>query len=509
MRRFPVTWFLLAGLLLSSCTSTRSRATSTISFLRPTRTRAIAAAPGSVTPPAVPLTPAASTPNVSPAVSEPYPRPQATVDPALEANLIPTPTLQVMVPLVITGTATLTVLPSGTLTATATLTPTAVERLPEPAGPPPAELISTVSIWHSWNEDEVEALWTIIRSFQQAYSNVGFDLAYVPPDELRGKFASEAYLGGGPSVLLAPAEWGPGFADSELLVDFTPYVNPDFLATLNPAALGAGRYQEKLISLPYALRGVLMYRNQSIIAQPAASFEQLVALSQTVSRVGAVGAAIDRGIYFTGAHLEGLGGRLMDENGNPAFNNASALEWIDLLKSLDQLGITTFNSNRDRELFMDSKAGIIIETSGNLRTLEKAIGSENLVIDPWPTYGEGRLSGYVLADSVYLNANLTGDDLTTALAFTGYFLAPEVQTILAEVGHIPSGLNLAVRDRLIQQAMAAFANGVTFPINPEAQVYWSVLESALLDIFNRGVDPATALQQAFDVITARLAEMRK
>lgn len=355
----------------------------------------------------------------------------------------------------------------------------------------------------------MEALWTIIGSFQQNYPNVGFDLVYVPPDELRTKFASEAYLGGGPSLLLAPAEWGPNFANSDLLVDLSPYVNPDFLATLNPAALGTGRYHEELISLPYALRGVLMYRNQSIIEQPAATFDQLVTLCQTISRIGAVGADIDRGIFFTGAHLEGLGGSLMDGNGNPAFNNARGLEWIDLLKSLNQLGITTFNSNRDRQLFEQGKAGMIVETSGNLRALAAAIGSENLAIDPWPSYGDGHLSGYVLADSVYLNANLSGDDLLAALAFTGYFLAPEVQGVLAEVDLIPSGLNVPVRDRLIQQAETAFANGTTFPDNPEAQVYWSVLESALLDIFDRGVEPVIALQQASDLIATRLAELRK
>jgi len=509
MRRFPVPCLLLAALLLSSCSSPRARATSTIPFLRPTLTRSIPATSISVTSAAVSLTPAASTPVVTLTADEIYPPPLATVNPTVEVTPIPTTTLLATMPAVIPPTVTPSILPSGTLTTTPTLTPTAVERLPEPAGPPPAQLVSTVSIWHSWNETEVEALWTIIGSFQESYPNVGFDLVYVPPDELRDKFASEAYRDGGPSVLLAPAEWGPGFANSKLLVDFTPYVNPDFLAMLNPAALDTGRYRGELISLPHALRGVLIFRNQSIIAQPAVTFDQLVALSQTVSRVGAVGAAIDRGIFFTGAHLEGLGGRLMDENGNPAFNNASGIAWIDLLKSLDQLGITTFNSNRDRQLFEKEQAGLIVETSGNLRALAGAIGPENLAIDPWPTYGQGHLSGYVLADSVYLNANLSGNDLTAALAFTGYFLAPEVQRILAEVGHIPSGLNVPVRDRLVQQAMAAFVNGTTFPINPEAQVYWSVLESALLDVFNRGVDPVTALQQAFDVITARLAEMQK
>ena len=199
----------------------------------------------------------------------------------------------------------------------------------------------------------------------------------------------------------------------------------------------------------------------------------------------------------------------MDGNGNPTFNTAAGANWMNLLKSFDQLGVTTFNSNRDRQLFEQGKVGLITETSGNLRSLANAIGADNLAIDPWPSYGQGHLSGYVMADSVYLNANLSGDDLMAALAFTGYFLSPEVQRILAEVGHIPSSLNVPVRDRLIQQAETAFANGTTFPVNPEAQMYWSVLESSLLDVFNGGVDPAMALQQAYDVITARLADMRK
>lgn len=504
MRLFRVNYLLLVILLLTACTATDARVTSTIPFLRPTRTRPLPSPSVVIT-----LTPELSTPIAAPEGDEPYPPPEATVSaliqpaPTSTAPILNTPTA---INLII-GTPTL--LPSVTLTTTSNLSPTAVERLPEPAIPPPAQLASTVSIWHSWDQKEIEALWSLIGSFQQIYPNVGFDLVYVPADDLKKKFASEAYLGGGSSMLLAPAEWGPDLAKSELLLDFTPYVNPDFLAMLNQAALGTGRYHGELISLPHALRGVLLYRNQSIIAQPAISYEQLILFSQTVDRLGAVGAAIDQGIYFSGAHLEGLGGKLMDEDGNPAFNNTAGLEWIELIKSFDQLGITTFNSNRDRQLFEQGQAGIVVETSSNLYTLAEAIGTENLEIDPWPTYRNGHLAGYVLADSVYLNANLSGNDLDTTLAFTGYFLAPEVQRILAEVGHIPSLVDIPVRDRLIGQAMAAFANGITFPINPEAQVYWNVLESALLDILNRGMDPAVALQQAFDVITVRLTEIRK
>lgn len=504
MRLIRVNCLFLVILLLTACTSTNARVTSTIPFLRPTRTKPVPSPSASVA-----ITPEIAAPIAPAAGDEPYPPPQSTEAALSETTPAPT-TLFINTPTPINPILdTPTLLPSSTLTTTINFAPTVVERLPEPAIPPPAQLASTVSIWHSWEQKEIEALWSVIGSFQQVYPNVGFELFYVPVDDLKKKFASEAYLGSGPGILLAPAEWGPELAKSELLLDFTPHVNPDFLAMLNPAALGTGRYQGELISLPHALRGVLLYRNQSIIAQPAVSFEQLVQYCQTINRLGVVGGAIDRGIYFSGGHLEGLGGKLLDEHGNPAFNNATGLEWIDLIKSLDQLGITTFNSNRDRQLFEQEQAGIIVETSSNLLNLAEAIGTENLVIDPWPSYRNGHLAGYVLADSVYLNINLTGNDLVAALAFTGYFLAPEVQYILAEVGHIPSMVGIPVRDRLIGQAMTAFANGTSFPVNPEAQVYWNVLESALLDILNQGVDPASALQQAFDVITVRLTEIRK
>jgi hypothetical protein len=186
MRHFPVTCFLLTGLLLSSCTSPRARATSTIPFLRPTRTRTVAATPVAITRTAAILTPPVSTPSEPLALDEPYPGPLATTNPTIAATPLPTATLPTTVPLSITGTVIPTVLPSGTLTTTPTLTPTAVERLPEPAGPPPAQLVSTISIWHSWNENQVDALWTIIGSFQQAYPNVGFDLVYVPPRRAAG-----------------------------------------------------------------------------------------------------------------------------------------------------------------------------------------------------------------------------------------------------------------------------------------------------------------------------------
>ena len=104
------------------------------------------------------------------------------------------------------------------------------------------------------------------------------------------------------------------------------------------------------------------------------------------------------------------------------------------MQDFDTAGAVTFNTNRDLDMFKRSRVGIIIDGSWNISILTGILGKENLAIDPWPSYGTGNLSGWVEADSVFLNANTTGDNRFASLAFIGYLLDPNVQLRLAEVG---------------------------------------------------------------------------
>jgi ABC-type glycerol-3-phosphate transport system substrate-binding protein len=201
----------------------------------------------------------------------------------------------------------------------------------------------------------------------------------------------------------------------------------------------------------------------------------------------------------------------MDVGYNPAFNDSFGLEWFDLLTAFDEAGAVTFNTNRDLDMFKLGRVGIIIDGTWNINNLSQAIGSENLAINPWPTYGTGHLSGWVQSDSVYLNINSTGDDRFAALSFIGYLLDPNVQQVLAEVGHIPSVITTQPRDVLTQQAMVAFSNGIPYPIASDNRIltaYWDELDLAIQSVFDRGADPATVLQAASDAITQRLEDLR-
>ena len=286
--------------------------------------------------------------------------------------------------------------------------------------PPEKEVAGTVSLWHAWKEEEIEGLNEVIAAFQEKYPDVQFDVLYVPFDDLRGKFETAAATGGGPVVLIGAADWGPALYDAELVSDVTAFTTTPFLASINEAAMGAVKYKGALVGLPQTIKGVVMYRNTDIIADAPATYEDLVAAAQAATDGDIVGANLERGFFFSAAHLDGIGGMLMDKNGDPMFNDEKGVEWVNLLNSFNDAGPAEYYTDNDVNLFKAGKAGIIVDGSWNMAGLAEAIGADKLAIDPWPTYGEeGHLSGYVQTENIYLGTNAEGDDQEAGWAVHG------------------------------------------------------------------------------------------
>jgi maltose-binding protein MalE len=400
------------------------------------------------------------------------------------------------------------IVPSGTIspippgeTGTPGPAPTELPLRPPLSPPPPG---SSVVIWHSWGPTEADMLQTVIDAFRRSYPDITFRMSYIPIDELHDAYYEAAYLGQGPSLLFGPAAWGPDFFDGGLISDLSPYIPFELLTDINPAALSSGDYHKSLISLPLSQYGMVMYRNTSIISSAPQSFGELISSSHEVTRAGIIGTYLERGSYFSAADILGLGGNLMDEDGFPAFNNSAGLVWFRLLSDYDTAGAVTFNTNRDLDMFKRLRVGIIIDGTWNITMLSQIIGADSLAIDPWPTYESGHLSGWVEADSVFLNANVTNDARFAALSFIGYLLNPDVQERMAEVGHIHSVVTAIPRDRLMQQALNAFSLGVPYPITVDKSVlnlYWQELDKALQGVFIKDITPSDALKIASDTIT--------
>jgi maltose-binding protein MalE len=379
----------------------------------------------------------------------------------------------------------------------------------EPTEEMPVEetLTGTINLWHGWKENEIESMNEVIAAFQEMYPAVEFEVLYVPFDDLKGKYETAAATGGGPSVLIGAADWGPSLFDAELIADVTELPSEEFLRTINEAALGAVKYRSSLIGLPQTIKGVVMFRNTSIVSDAPATFDDLAAAAEAATTADVVGANLEYGFFFAAAHLNGVGGLLMDEAGNPLFNDAKGVEWLNLLNSFKDAGPTEYYTDNDVNLFKAGQAGIIIDGTWNTASLAEAIGAENLAIDPWPA----SMSGYVQTENIYLNANTEGADKDTAWAFMEFFLSAEAQTLLADptkAGHIPATIGVEITDPLMAQSAEAFAGGAAFPVIPEMGAYWGPMDTALKSVFDEGADPAAALSQAYNSITAAVAEIR-
>lgn len=393
------------------------------------------------------------------------------------------------------------VTPTAIPSRTATTQPT---REPSVTPTPTLMVIQpTITIWHSWDESQIPVLVQIQRDFRASHPDVHFDVLYIPIDDLLPRFEAEVRRGGGPTILLGPAEWGPILYDAGLIADLDDKEMDDLASTLNQPALGAANYKGKRIGLPYSMRGVVLFRNKGIIPTKADTLEELISDAQFATHGEQIGAIIERSFYFAGAHLEGIGGKLMEEDASPAFNDSYGLAWLDLLSTFELAGPTDYLTNQDMEAFMQGRVGWIIDGTWNISDLAESIGPENLAIDPWPEYQDGHLSGYVQADNIYLSSGAEGEHLDASRDFLQYFLSPEAQIQLTDIGLIPASNEVQVVNvstgHLLNQASAALSGGTTYPILPEMEIYLTQMDIALKTYYG-GAEAQGVLQAAADTI---------
>ena len=383
-----------------------------------------------------------------------------------------------------------------------------------PATPTQVVISGTVSIWHSLEDPYITALLRQIDTFQKIYPDVHFDVTYIPNIDIKASFKQAASDGYAPSLLLGPGEWGPEFFDENLITSIKDAISAEVLNNLNSAAVDAVKYQGELIGLPLTIEGVVLYRNRDIISSSPASFHELISLSQDATQGDVIGAYLDRSYLYSGGHLEGLGGSMMDESGMPTFNNEQGLSWLELLQSFELAGPTDYFTDQDFQQFKDGRVGFLIDNTQRRTELVEGLGVDRVVIDPWPLHDDGHLSGFVTVDNIYLTPRALDEKHNVSLRFAEYMITPDSQSLFAETGLIPAisgspvvlaGSGLRIADPLISQAMFSLVEGAAYPVLPQAVVYQNAMDIALQSVFNGIITPEEALQNAYDDIISALA----
>jgi len=374
-------------------------------------------------------------------------------------------------------------------------------------------LHGTISIRHSWDEKKIPAMVQIIKEFQNQYPDVYFDVLYIPNQDLKTRYQNEVIDGKGPSILLGAAEWGPDLYQAGLVMNFEEHFSKENLEYINKAALQAARLQENLIGIPYAINGVVLYRNKDIITIAPNTFEDLIMIAQSSTQGDTIGAFLERSFFYSGAHLYGLGGSWMDEQGLPSFNNSFGVAWLELLDEFREAGPVNYFTDEDLELFKTGTIGWIIDGTWNLFELADAIGIDNLTIDPFPTYKNGRLSGFVRSENIYLNPNIQAINIEATIAFVKFLVSQDAQKMIAQTGQIPSMTNFSFSGAdqtqelmLISDAGKALLEGTPYPIHPNMSIYNIQMDTVLRSYFEESITAKEALTNAEEAILLELSE---
>lgn len=375
-----------------------------------------------------------------------------------------------------------------------------------------SNISGTITLWHSWTENELAGLEQVISDFQSKYPKIGIDLRYVPYDDLPDRFTSEIDSGK-PDLLIGSSGWGAELFDAGLIADVSKIAEGKFFEKIEKGALKTAQYKNALIGLPVAYnQGIVIFRNRSILPDAHKSFDDYLEEAVDVTRGDIIGAVIDLGFFQSGGYLNACGGTLMDSRGYPLFNNATGLCWIEILKKIQETGLPVdFNTDLDLERFKTGKTGLIIAGTWDTSSLAEAIGEENLAIDPWPSIEEGQLSGFMETDIIYLSQSVAPENLVASSTLIRYLLSTSTQQTLADSSTariLPTIIGIDSMDRLMQETIIALESGIPLPAIPAMAYYWDPLNKALRSILFDGEDPGQALEKAAIRIRIRVKDLQ-
>lgn len=338
-------------------------------------------------------------------------------------------------------------------------------------------------VWMDWDPARLQGLVKAVDGFRARHPRVEFDLAYYPTDQLKGAFEQAAADKQGPTILIGPSTWGRTYADQGWIRDLTELVLPSQQASLQPVAWAQVADSTRVVGLPLTMEGNVLYRNASLVADPAMTVADLVRAAQALKTEQGFEVSLDFGFMISAPQLSACGASL-DTRASTPFDEASGECWLGLMQRLGQAGRPVFNTDDDLSRFESGQSAWLIESTARMEELAQAIGEANLAIDAWPLDADTgqHLTGYVWTENAYLTSTARGADLEASWAFMAYLLAPETQASMDEIDagrRVPSVVGVPLADPVLAQARTVLEGNLPRPYAEDLNRLTGPLDTAL------------------------------
>jgi arabinogalactan oligomer/maltooligosaccharide transport system substrate-binding protein len=381
--------------------------------------------------------------------------------------------------------------------------------------PKPEEKPITITIWHAWSGAELDTLNDAISKYKNLHPNVAIDQLQVPFDQLKNKFQTAAASGGGPDILVGPADWIGDFTKANLIAPMDSYVDSDFLSHYVKGAVNQVTYDGKLMAMPESTECVALIYNKDMVKKLPTNTQEMIKLADSLQNGDTYGLVYNTGFYFTAGYFFAAGMKLFDQNHNAIVAQGDgAVKALNFLKKLadDPKIIAANDYGKADSMFKEGKAAMIINGPWAVGDYVKALGADKVGVAPMPVCSQtGKpFAPFVNTKDFMLNANSDDAHKKTAMDFIKFMAGKEIeQEFFEKAKHIPSNLDVDTSsDPVVNGFIEQMKTGVPMPIIPEMGAVWDPMQNAIDSVLAGKATPEEAIKNAQDAINKKISAMR-
>jgi multiple sugar transport system substrate-binding protein len=318
-----------------------------------------------------------------------------------------------------------------------------------------------------------------------------------------------------PDVLQLDVIWTPEFAAAGWILPLDRFA-PD-PSDFFPATIAANRWQGQLYALPWFVDVGMLYWRTDLMTAPPATFDEVV----TTSRAAMDRGALPYGLVWQGAryeglvtvfveHLAGMGGRILDDDGQVVVDSQAAIDALTFMRdAVHTAGIVpaaalSWQEEQTRFAFQNGRAAMMRNWPYAAALLDDANASAvagRFAVAPMPR-GAGDPAAALGGAQLAINARSRQPDLAWALI--AFLTAPEQMLERAEVaGQFPSRESLYDSPRLnaalaipAADARRVVRQAVPRPVTPVYTQLSGILQVHLHRALTNQTTPAAALEAA-------------
>jgi arabinogalactan oligomer/maltooligosaccharide transport system substrate-binding protein len=368
---------------------------------------------------------------------------------------------------------------------------------------------TTLTVWV--DSERVDAL----KGAADAYSDktgVTVDLVGKDNNTIKDDFIQQAPTGRGPDVVMGAHDWLGELSTNGVVA---PIELGDTADAYAPVALQASTYEGTTYLLPYAVENIAVLRNADLIAEPATSFDDMIAKGQAAGL--ATPFVVEQGAEGNPYHLypfqTAFGAPVFgtDAEGNydPAdlqLGNPGGFEFATWLGTQGAAG--NFNTDIDGQIakdkFLAGEAAFWLTGPWNVGSAVDA--GINVAIDTVPSPTGEPASPFAGVKGFFISSE-SGNKVAANDFLVNYIGTEDVQLALFEAGNVLPALTAAADTAAADPIVAGFqtvgAEAVPMPAIPamgSVWAFWGVAEASIIN----GADPAATWQKLVDDVTAAI-----